>query len=67
MASTAEWKTAMTEIQDRRLMRQSGPEDNICFKVERRSERVGSEELYFGMYRSGSTHWERTAGDSLAM
>ncbi|MCA2991287.1 hypothetical protein [Gemmatimonas sp.] len=67
MASTAEWRAAMIRIQDRRLMRQSGPEDNVCFHIERRSERVGSEELHFGLHRKGSTHWERTAGDSLAI
>jgi hypothetical protein len=49
MARTAEWRTAMTEVRGRRVMRQSGPQDNVCFNVERRSERVGSEELYFGL------------------
>lgn len=67
MAATAAWKSAMSELGARQLKEQSGPMDNACFNIEQRSKSVGSEELFFGIRRNGSTHWQRTDGAGYAM
>ncbi len=67
MANSTAWKDAMTAIRGRRLMRQSSPTDNVCFNIEQRSSNVGAEELFFGIYRNGSTRWKRTSADTLTL
>lgn len=67
MAATSAWKSAMSALQVGRMREQSGPMDNACFRVERQSRTIGSEELFFGIRRNGSTHWEAIDGGGFAM
>lgn len=67
MAATSAWKSAMSALQVGRMRGQSGPMDNACFRVERQSRTIGSEELFFGIRRNGSTHREAIDGGGFAM